>query len=431
MKNNLSDRDSKIIWHPFTQMKTAAPPIAIVKGEGARLYDEEGNIYIDAIASWWMNLHGHAHPHIAAALRHQAETLEHVIFADFTHRPAVELAERLLAKMPQNQARIFYSDNGSTAVEVAIKMAFQYWYNVEKPRKKIIALEGAYHGDTFGAMAVGERSAFSAPFDPFLFEVIFVEAPLPGKEELALAQLKKLLADYPEQIAAFIFEPLVQGSGGMRMYEAEALDRMLQLCIEAEIIVIADEVMTGFGRTGKMWATDYLKNKPDIFCLSKGLTGGTMAFGATTCTAKIFDAFWSDDKLKTLFHGHSCTGNPLACSVALASLDLMEKPETWASIRRIENAHNDFAKKISENSLVKNLRQRGVILAFDIETGQHTSYFNNLRDRIWRFFIERKLLLRPLGNTVYVLPPYCITDQELGMVYDGIESLLEDLKTLD
>jgi adenosylmethionine-8-amino-7-oxononanoate aminotransferase len=431
MKNNLSDRDSKIIWHPFTQMKTAAPPIAIVKGEGARLYDEEGNIYIDAIASWWMNLHGHAHPHIAAALRHQAETLEHVIFADFTHRPAVELAERLLAKMPQNQARIFYSDNGSTAVEVAIKMAFQYWYNVEKPRKKIIALEGAYHGDTFGAMAVGERSAFSAPFDPFLFEVIFVEAPLPGKEELALAQLKKLLADYPEQIAAFIFEPLVQGSGGMRMYEAEALDRMLQLCIEAEIILIADEVMTGFGRTGKMWATDYLKNKPDIFCLSKGLTGGTMAFGATTCNAKIFDAFWSEDKLKTLFHGHSCTGNPLACSVALASLDLMEKPETWASIRRIENAHNDFAKKISENPLVKNLRQRGVILAFDIETGQHTSYFNNLRDRIWRFFIERKLLLRPLGNTVYVLPPYCITDEELGMVYDGIESLLEDLKTID
>ena len=426
--SNLSERDSKIIWHPFTQMKTAAPPIAIVKGEGARLYDEEGNIYIDAIASWWMNLHGHAHPHIAAALRHQAETLEHVIFADFTHKPAVELAERLLAKMPQNQARIFYSDNGSTAVEVAIKMAFQYWYNNGKPRKKIIALEGAYHGDTFGAMAVGERSAFSAPFDSFLFDVLFIDAPLPGKEDLALAQLNKLLADYPDQIAAFIFEPLVQGSGGMRMYEAEALDSLLQLCIEAEIILIADEVMTGFGRTGKMWATDYLQNKPDIFCLSKGLTGGTMAFGATTCTSKIFDAFWSDDKLKTLFHGHSCTGNPLACSVALASLDLMEKPETWENIRRIENEHNDFAKKISENPLVKNLRQRGVILAFDIETGQHTSYFNNLRDLIWRFFIERKLLLRPLGNTVYVLPPYCISDEELAKVYNGIEELLDFLK---
>ena len=426
--SNLSERDSKIIWHPFTQMKTAAAPIAIVKGEGAKLYDEAGNIYIDAIASWWTNLHGHAHPHIAAALRNQAETLEHVIFADFTHKPAVELAERLLAKMPQNQARIFYSDNGSTAVEVAIKMAFQYWYNIGKPRKKIIALEGAYHGDTFGAMAVGERSAFSAPFNPFLFDVLFVEAPLPGKEEMALAQLKKVITDHPEQIAAFIFEPLVQGSGGMRMYKAEALDAMLQLCIEEDIILIADEVMTGFGRTGKMWATDYLQNKPDIFCLSKGLTGGTMAFGATTCTAKIFDAFWSDDKLKTLFHGHSCTGNPLACSVALASLDLMEKPETWDNIRRIENAHQNFSKKLLGNPLVKNLRQQGVILAFDIDNAQNTSYFNNLRDRIWHFFINKKLLLRPLGNTVYILPPYCITAEELDKVYNGIEELLSFLE---
>ena len=427
--SNLSERDSKIIWHPFTQMKTAARPIAIVKGEGARLYDEAGNVYIDAIASWWMNLHGHAHPHIAAALRHQAETLEHVIFADFTHKPAVELAERLLAKMPLNQERIFYSDNGSTAVEVGIKMAFQYWYNKGKPRRKIIALEGAYHGDTFGAMAVGERSAFSAPFDPFLFDVLFIEAPLTGKEELSLAQLKKILADYSGQIAAFIFEPLVQGSGGMRMYQPEALDRLLQLCIEDEIVLIADEVMTGFGRTGEFWACNYLTYKPDIFCLSKGLTGGTMAFGATTCTAKIFDAFWSDDKLKTLFHGHSCTGNPLACSVALASLDLMEKPETWANIRRIENAHRNFAEKLQGHRLVKNLRQRGVILAFDIETSQNTSYFNSLRDVIWRFFIERKLLLRPLGNTVYVLPPYCITDEELAKVYGGVEALLSFLET--
>ena len=426
--SNLSERDSKIIWHPFTQMKTAAAPIAIVKGEGARLYDEAGNVYIDAIASWWTNLHGHSHPHIAAALRNQAEVLEHVIFADFTHKPAVELAERLLAKMPQNQARIFYSDNGSTAVEVGIKMAFQYWYNIGKPRKKIIALEGAYHGDTFGAMAVGERSAFSAPFNPFLFDVLFVEAPLPGNEDLALAQLKKAITDHPEQIAAFIFEPLVQGSGGMRMYKAEALDAMLQLCIEEDIILIADEVMTGFGRTGKMWATDYLQNKPDIFCLSKGLTGGTMAFGATTCTAKIFDAFWSDDKLKTLFHGHSCTGNPLACSVALASLDLMEIPQTWENIHRIENAHQNFSKKLLGHPLVKNLRQQGVILAFDIDNAHNTSYFNNLRDRIWQFFINKKLLLRPLGNTVYILPPYCITAEELTKVYNGIEELLNFLE---
>jgi len=426
---NLSDRDSKVIWHPFTQMKTAAPPIAIVRGEGARLYDESGNIYIDAIASWWMNLHGHAHPHIAAALKRQAETLEHVIFADFTHRPAVELAERLLAKLGHNQSRIFYSDNGSTAVEVGIKMCFQYWYNIGTPKTKIIAFEGAYHGDTFGAMSVGGRSSFSAPFEPFLFDVIFVEPPLPGHENASIAQLQKILIDHENEIAGFIFEPIVQGSGGMRIYDAAPLDKMLELCIEQDIICIADEVMVGFGRTGKMWASDHLKYSPDIFCLSKGLTGGTMAFGATTCTSKIFDAFWSDDKLKTLFHGHSCTGNPLASSVALASLDLMEKPETWANIRRIENAHAAFTEKLKSHRLAKNIRQMGVILAFDIHNKDETSYFNNLRDIIWKFFIDKRLLLRPLGNTVYVLPPYCITDQELAMVYQGIEDLLYFLET--
>jgi adenosylmethionine-8-amino-7-oxononanoate aminotransferase len=409
-------------------MKTAAPAIAIVRGEGAKLYDEMGNIYIDAIASWWMNLHGHAHPHISAALRKQAEVLEHVIFADFTHRPAVELAERLLSKLPPNQARVFYSDNGSTAVEVGLKMCFQYWFNVGQPKTKMIALEGAYHGDTFGAMSVGARSAFSAPFEPFLFEVLFVEAPVPGKENMAFAQMQKLMAENPGQIAGFIFEPLVQGAGGMRMYEPEALDRMLEICVQNEVMIIADEVMTGFGRTGQMWASDYLTYKPDVFCLSKGLTGGTMAFGATTCTKAIFDAFWSDDKLKTLFHGHSCTGNPLACSVALASMDLMEKPETWANIRRIEKAHKEFSARLHGHRLVKNLRQTGVIIAFELETGTETSYFNGLRDMIWRFFLEKKLLLRPLGNTIYILPPYCITDDELSQVYEGIESLLSFLE---
>lgn len=423
--HNLSERDKVTIWHPFTQMKTASSPIAIVKAEGTKLYDEEGNVYIDAIASWWTNLHGHAHPYIAEAISRQASQLEHVIFADFTHRPAVELAERLLSKMPANQSRIFYSDNGSTAVEVGLKMCFQYWYNIGKPKTKIIALENSYHGDTFGAMAVGSRSSFSAPFDPFLFEVIFVTPPYPGKKEESFIAVKEILNDNKGQIAGIIFEPLIQGSGGMCMYEPEAMDKILELCKAEELMLIADEVMTGFGRTGKMWAVDFLSQKPDIMCLSKGLTGGTMAFGATTCTATIFDAFWSDDKLKTLFHGHSCTGNPLACSVALASLDLMEKTETWQNINRIEKAHDAFRKKIQHHPLVQNTRQKGVILAFDLVTEGQTSYFNNIRDKIWSFFIERKLLLRPLGNTVYILPPYCITDEELAKVYNGIEELLE------
>lgn len=423
MKPSLSERDLSVLWHPFTQMKTAAAPIAIVKGEGAKLWDDHGKVYIDAIASWWMNLHGHAHPKIAAALTTQAQTLEHVIFADFTHRPAVELAERLLDKLPDNQSRVFYSDNGSTAVEVALKMCFQYWHNIGQPKYKIIAFEGAYHGDTFGAMSVGGRSAFSAPFAPFLFEVIFVAPPVSGTENQVLTDFQAILEQYKGEIAGFIFEPLVQGAGGMRMYAPEPLDALLSLCKAYKILTIADEVMTGFGRTGKFWATDYLTQKPDIYCLSKGLTGGTMALGATTCTAAIFDAFWSDDKLKTLFHGHSCTGNPLACSVGLASMDLMEAAETWDNIGRIMSMHEAFGRRLSVYPNVLNLRQQGVILAFELADKEDTSYFNNLRDRIWQFFIERGLLLRPLGNTIYILPPYCITNEELEAVYAGIEEL--------
>lgn len=421
----LSQRDMACIWHPFTQMKTAKPPIAIVRGQGASLFDEQGREYLDAIASWWMNLHGHAHPYLAQRLVEQAQTLEHVIFADFTHRPAVELAERILAKLPPQQKRFFFSDNGSTAVEVGLKMAIQYWYNRGQAKRRLLALEGSYHGDTFGAMAVGDRNAFSAPFEALLFEVGFIPAPSPGQEAASLAALERELAK--GDVAALIVEPLVQGSGGMLMHQPQALDALFAACKAQGCLIIADEVMVGFGRTGRFWATDYLNNKPDIYCLSKGLTGGTMALGATTCTEAIFEAFWSDDKLKALFHGHSCTGNPLACSVALASLDLMEQPQTWDNIRRIMERHTAFAQWLSNQELVENVRQQGVILAFDLRTSETVSYFNSLRDRIWQFFIERGLLLRPLGNTVYVLPPYCITDEQLERVYQGVRDLLLDL----
>ncbi len=425
-QKTLAERDHAVIWHPFTQMKTSGLPIAIARGEGARLYDEEGNEYIDAIASWWMNSHGHAHPYLAKKLAEQANTLEHAIFANFTHRPAVELAERLLEKLPENQARVFYSDNGSTSVEVGLKMCFQYWHNIGNPKTKIIAFKDAYHGDTFGAMSVGGRSAFTEPFAPFLFDVEFIDTPVAGKEELCIQQFEELIKD--GDVAGFVFEPLILGAGGMLMYSTTVLEQLLGLCRKNNVVSIADEVMVGFGRTGKFFATDHISQKPDIFCLSKGLTGGTMALGVTTCTKDIFNAFYSDNKYKTLFHGHSCTGNPLACSVALASLDLFDKNETWDNILRITNKHKIFSEEIENNRLVGNLRQRGVILAFDIVIGSEVSYFNNIRDYVWEFFVRQKIILRPLGNTVYIFPPYCITDEELEKVYRAIKQLLTNIE---
>lgn len=421
----LSQRDQSCIWHPFTQHQGAQAPIALVRGAGACLYDESGNEYIDAIASWWMNLHGHAHPYLAERLAQQAQTLEHAIFAEFTHRPAVELAERLLQHAPHLQ-RVFYSDNGSTATEIAVKMCFQYWYNRGTPKTKLIALEGAYHGDTFGAMSFGGRSIFSQPFAPFLFDVLFIEAPLPGREAASLAQLDALLQG--NDIAGIIVEPLVQGAGGMRMYRPEALEAIWARCRQAGVLCIADEVMTGFGRTGTFFACDQAATKPDIYCLSKGLTGGTMALGATLCTEEIFQAFCAEERWKTFFHGHSCTGNPLACSVALASLDLLETPERQADIERIADRHRQFAARLQGFPHLSNIRQTGVILAFDIHTQTQTANSRPLRDAIWSFVLQRRLILRPLGNTVYVLPPYCITDAQLDRVYAGIEALAEYLQ---
>lgn len=422
---SLSERDAKVIWHPFTQMKNAKPAIPIVRGEGALLFDENGKTFIDGVSSWWVNLHGHSHPYIAQKVSEQLRTLEHVIFAGFTHKPAIELAEKLLNILPQNQARIFYSDNGSTAVEVAIKMALQFWHNSGKPRRKIIALHNAYHGDTFGAMSVSGRDAFTQAFHPLLFEVDFIDAPEKGKEETSLNQLKEIIAK--EEIAAFIFEPLVQGTAGMRMYAPGALDALIAVCKEAGIITIADEVMTGFGRTGKLFASHYLQNQPDIMCLSKGLTGGTIPLGITSCANKIYEAFLSDDKFKTFFHGHSFTANPLSCTAALASYDLLISEETQQNIQRISKLHEIFLHKISKHPQVDNARQQGTILAIEIKTANSSSYFSNIRDFLYDFFIEKGILLRPLGNIIYIIPPYCITDAQLKIIYSAIEEVLDIL----
>ncbi len=406
-------------------MLTARPPVAIVRGEGALLYDEDGREYIDAISSWWVNVHGHAHPYIAERVAEQLRSLEHVIFAGFTHEPAVILAERLLKVLPDNQSRIFYSDNGSTAVEVAVKMALQYWRNRGHKRQKLIVLSNSYHGDTFGAMSVSVRDLFTEPFWELLFDVVVVDAPVGGKGDEALAQLERAVNS--DDIAAFIFEPLLQGAGGMIVYDAVPLDRMLALCKEYKIPTIADEVLTGFGRTGKFFASDYLINKPDIICLSKGLTGGTMALGATSCTEEIYEAFLSDDKRKSLFHGHSYTGNPIACAAALASLDLFEKKETWDDVARVSLRQKAFVSAISKHERVRNPRRIGTVMAFDVAAKGKTGYLNNLRDWMNDFCIDRRVIVRPLGNVMYLIPPYCITDSQLESVYSVLTAMLQEL----
>ena len=421
---SLLERDAAVIWHPYTQMKTAGLTVPIVKGQGLYLTDENGKQYMDAISSWWVNIHGHAHPYIAQKVAEQLNKLEHVIFSGFTHEPAIDLAERLLKCLPANQSKIFYSDNGSTAVEVALKMTIQFWYNQGKKRQKIIALEHSYHGDTFGAMSVSARSAFTNPFFPFLFEVVHIPFPHKNEEHKTIEVLKGLMKNGKDEIAAFIFEPLVLGAGGMLMYEEEALNELLGICKENEVLTIADEVMTGFGRTGKMFASEYLVHQPDILCLSKGLTGGTMALGVTSCTQKIYDAFLSDDKGKTFFHGHSFTANPVACAASLASLDLFLDEECQKNIRMIANAQQGFADELQKFPNAENIRNKGTLLAFDFKTHEHTSYFNSVRDQLYQYFLDRGIIIRPLGNTIYLMPPYCIQTSELNRIYDTIKERL-------
>jgi len=416
-------RDRNVIWHPFSHQWQETPCINIIRGEGIYLYDDTGKAYMDAVSSWWVNLHGHAHPYMTEKIHEQLQQLEHVIFAGFTHPKAVLLAEELLKILPGNQARVFYSDNGSTAVEVAIKMTMQYWWNQGQHKYTFIAFENSYHGDTFGAMAVGAPSPFNTPFGAPAFNVIHI--PTPNQENLAslLDKISDIASEY--NVAGFIFEPLVQGSGGMLMYEAEHLEVLINHCRQLHIITIADEVMTGFGRTGAMFACDHLETAPDIFCLSKGLTGGYLPMGITTCTEEIYRAFLEKDIYKTFYHGHSYTGNPLSCAAALASLDILKSEGYIEEIVRIVYKHQAFRIRLEQHSKVSNARQCGTILAFDIRTEEHTSYFNKNRDFFYREFIRRGVLLRPLGNTIYILPPYCITNDQLDIIYGAIEEVLD------
>jgi adenosylmethionine---8-amino-7-oxononanoate aminotransferase len=424
---NLTERDFKLIWHPYTHQKNRQPSIPIVSGEKTVLYDEAGNQYIDAISSWWVTIHGHGNKYIAKKLYGQAKKLEQVIFAGFTHEPAVNLAEKILQVLPGNFSKIFYSDNGSTATEVAIKMALQYWMNKGEPnRNKILAFHHSYHGDTFGAMSISERGTFTLAFRDKLFEVIFIETP----DDKNLESTNKELEKYRNEIACFIYEPLLQGAGGMRIYDAENLDALLAVMKEQNIVCIADEVLTGFYRTGRFFAGDYLAQKADIICLSKALTGGTMAMGITACTQKVYDAFVSDDKTKTFFHGHSFTANPLACTAALASLSLLQKKKCLERIDRIVHQQKGFLKEIKsfkEKNIIKNLRHLGTICAFEINTNESDNYLHNIAFVFTDYCLQNGVYLRALGNTIYIMPPYCITKKELRKVYGVIKAFLESI----
>jgi adenosylmethionine---8-amino-7-oxononanoate aminotransferase len=417
---DVSDADRRHVWHPYTQHGAIADPIVIKRASGAYLYDENDRAIFDAISSWWVTLHGHAEPTIAAAIAEQAAKLEQVIFAGFTHEPAARLASELIARAPVGLERVFYSDDGSTAVEVATKIALQYWRNRGEPKRLIVALENAYHGDTFGAMSVSGRSLFTDPFGDLLFEVARLPDPVDGD---VVAALESLVATRGSEIAALIVEPMVLGAGGMRMWPASALQSLREITTRRGIPLIADEVLTGFGRTGPLFACEHAGITPDLMCLSKGLSGGFMAFAATLATGAMFEAFRSPDRKKTLFHGHSFTANPIACATALASLALLD--ETSATRRRsIEASHRAAAARFGAIPRVTNIRILGTIIALDL-VAPDRGYLSGVGPALQKLALERGVLLRPLGDTVYVLPPYCSTASDLAQAYDVIGEFAE------
>ena len=418
----LQQADEQYLWHPYTQHKTAQHPIAISRGEGALLWDESGKEYIDAIASWWVNPFGHSNKVIADAIYKQLTTLEHVLFGGFTHEPAVTLAQMLMKILPSNQQKIFFSDNGSTAVEVAIKVALQYFFNKGEKRTTIVAFENAFHGDTFAAMAASGISFYTQAFAGMFIDVVRIPVPVVGQEQQSFDALEEAITKY--QVAGFIFEPLVQGAAGMVMYEPASLDRLLEICQLHGVLTIADEVMTGFGKTGKTFACDYLQKQPDMMCLSKALTGGTIPMAITTFTQLLFDGFYSDDINKALFHGHTFTANPTGCAAAIASINLLQEHDMQQNIARVNQRHLAFEKYISSHAKVKTTRVLGVIFALEVVTGGDDSYYGSIRNKLYDYFISHGVIMRPVGNIVYILPPYIITDTQLDKIYEVVENAL-------
>jgi adenosylmethionine-8-amino-7-oxononanoate aminotransferase len=440
LSSNLAERDRKTIWHPYTQAKIAPQPLPVVYADGVYLYTEDGYRVLDGISSWWVNIHGHNHPRLNEALVNQARKVDHVLFAGCTHRPAVELAERLLALLPSGLTRIFYSDNGSTAVEVALKIAYQYWRNLgQQQRRTFVTLDYAYHGDTVGAMSVSHNSIFTRAFGPLLFSVKRADAPYcyrcPASLDRSycrihcLHTLERLLEESGDTVAGVVVEPMLQGAGGMIVWPSEFLTGVRRLCDNYQTLMIADEVLTGFGRTGKMFACEHAQVSPDIVCLSKALTAGYLPLGVTAATEEIYEAFLSDDRSKTFFHGHSYTGNPLACAVALASLDLFEEFPVLERVQRLETQLKKRLEPLKALVHVGDVRVIGgvgiVELVQDKVTKAASGYLDGVGPQLSSEFLKRGLLLRPLGNVLYFMPPYVITEQEAEWALDQISDVLK------
>lgn len=421
------------IWHPFTQAHLDPDPLKVVSAQGTYLYTEDGRKIIDAISSWWVNLHGHCHPRIANAVANQTGKLDHVLLAGFSHLSVEQLTLKLRKIVPSDLAHVFYSDDGSTAVEVALKVAVQYWQNRGCPEKReLAALEHAYHGDTVGAMSVSADSGFTSSFSRLRFPVHRVHSayclrcPV-GRRRAScdiecVESFRKLLEQRSDKVAAVIVEPLLQGAGGMIVHPAEFLQRIRALCSEHDVLLIADEVLTGFGRCGKMFACEIAGVVPDLMCLSKGITGGFLPLGATLCTDVIHQEFAGPGH--SFFHGHSYTGNPLACAAAVANLEIFETEDVFGRIGAIAAQHSKRLARVSLHARVEETRQIGTVAAIELKA-EDTGYSSSLKPRLYKFFLDHDVLLRPLGNVIYVLPPYSITREELDYVYEVIEKALE------
>ena len=441
-RGTLVERDRASVWHPYTQMLTRPDPVPVVRGEGVYLYTEDGRRLLDGTSSWWVNIHGHSHPTLNEALARQARQLEHVVFANCTHGPAVELAERLLEVLPPGLTRVFYSDNGSTAVEVALKLARQYWLNRgESSRCRFIALHHAYHGDTVGSMSASEASIFTRPFSPMLFEISRAHAPYCYRCPLGLeratcavaclSSLESALLARGETVAAVLVEPMLQGAGGMIVWPADFLAGVRRLCDRFGTLMIADEVLTGFGRTGRMFACEHADVSPDIICLSKAITGGYMPLGATVATEAIYEAFLSEERARTFFHGHSYTANPLACAVAVASLGLLREPRALDRVRALEGWLRRGLEPLASLPVVGEVRVIGgvgiVELVGDKASKTAGGYLDSIGPRLTAALLDRGLLLRPLGNVLYLMPPYVITEAETSWAVEQIAAVLQDL----